>query len=99
MQMTMEAQAAYVPVASVPVPDVSSADVPMDIDHPPRGQKRGAEESPAPEGHKKAKTGKHQHSDPLLTLDLTRRAEQKPPPLKRFASNHNYLRNNMAEIP
>lgn len=57
MQMTMEAQAAYVPVSSVPVPDVGSADVPMDID-PPRGQKRGAEESPVPEGHKKAKTGK-----------------------------------------
>jgi hypothetical protein len=58
MQMTIEAQAAYVPVASVPAPDIGFADVTMNIDAP-RGQKRGAEESPAPEGHKKARTGKH----------------------------------------
>lgn len=68
MQMAMEAQAAYVPVASVPVPHVGSTDVSMDIDIP-RGQKRGAEEEfPTSEGHKKTKTGKLQQADTPLTL-------------------------------
>lgn len=58
MQMTYEQQALQ-PVADAPVPGTSStADVPMDVDtQQERGRKRSAEEEPAEEGRKKAKTG------------------------------------------
>jgi len=62
MQVAAEAQA-NVPVAEAPVPAVSSAveapSVPMEIDQPQpdRGTKRHAEEEPAEEAHKKARTG------------------------------------------
>jgi len=59
MQMAMETQAANVPVTQVPVPEIASADIMMDVDAAPRerGTKRGADDSQDGNEHKKSRIG------------------------------------------
>ena len=95
MQVTMEQQAANVPVSEIPVPHVTSQaqvaqDVPMDIGATQQrsvsGGKRKAEDELVPEETKK------QHTGAFIQLSLSTaahvRAEPSPAPLKRQVSAH-----------
>lgn len=58
MQLAMETQAANVPVAQAPVPEVISVDATMTEATPrERGTKRGADDSQDGDGHKRARIG------------------------------------------
>ena len=83
MQTAAEAQPN---VLVVPGPEATQDDVAMnvDVDAPERGKKRGAEEEPPSDGHKKARFGSLISRSHVRARADGKRVEQKPPPLKRF---------------